>query len=104
MPLKVHDEALDQLWEIGARYAVRDMGRALRFERAYESALARIAADPTSHPLHHEALGPEVRYVRVARFPYLVLFRTSDPAETVVLAVLPVAGGPDRLRQAERRG
>ena len=68
-------------------------------------ALARIAADPTSLPLHPEAIGCRRRDTLALKgFPYLVLFRTSDPAETVVLSVLHVGSGPAAFRRAERRG
>ena len=104
MSLRPHPEANDEAWEIGTRYAVRDFGRAMRFDRALDEAFARIAANPTSHSLHPEANGPEVRYVTLTGFPYLVLYRTTDPAETVVLSVIHNASGPAVDRRAERRG
>ena len=104
MPYRIHPEADDEAWDVGARYAVRDIARGLRFDRVYRAAIARIAADPTSHPLHHMAAGPQVRYVPIAGFPHIVLFRTTDPAETVVIGVLHTGAGPAAFRRAERRG
>ena len=90
--------------EVTDYYLGRDWRKGLAFTAAYDDAVLRIAADPTSLPLHPDATGPEVRFKTIAGFPYLVLFRTADPAETVVLAVLHTAAGPARLRRAERRG
>ena len=104
MSLRRHPEAEDEAWEIGARYAVRDFARAMRFDRAFNEAVARIAADPTSLAKHPSATGPEIRYRKIAGFPYLVLYRTLDPAETVVLSVLHESAGAAQLRRAERRG
>ena len=111
MPLRRHPDAEDEVWLIGVGLAVHGMGRAIRFDRVFNAALSRIAADPTSHPLHHMAAGPQVRYVPIAGFPYLVLFRpylvlfrTTDPAETVVIGVLHTGAGPAAFRRAERRG
>lgn len=89
--------AVDYYVSVGWRIAVA-------FEDAFLVALTRIAADPGSLPLCLETGGSEVRFLKVRGFPYLVLFRTTDPADTVVLAVLHAAAGPDRYRSAERRG
>ena len=104
MSFRVRPEATDGAWEVGVRMSVHDVSRALRFDREWHAALARIAADPASLPLHPEATVPETRYLALSSFPYLVLFRTADPAETVVLAILHVGSGPAAFRRAERRG
>ena len=104
MPLRTRPEADENVREASHYYAGVDWRRSLAFVRAYDEAVRRIAADPASLPLHPEATGPDVRYVKLAGFPYVVLFRTADPAETVVLAVLHTAAGPGQYRRAERRG
>ena len=103
MPLRVCPEAKDEAWEIGVRMEVYDITRALRFDREWHAALIRIEPDPTSHPEHHMAVGPQVRYISLPGLPYIVLVRTTDPAETVVLSVLHNASGPALYRRAEGR-
>ena len=104
MPLKTDAGAERDLTEATDYYLGRDWRKGLAFTTAYDAAVLRIAADPTSLPLYPGATGPEVRFKTIAGFPYLVLFRTTDPAETVILAVLHTAAGSGRLRRAERRG
>ena len=108
MSFRVLEAAKDDAWEIGTRYAVHDMSKALRFSGAFDDAVARIAADPTSFPPHPEMTGPRERYV--AGFPHVVLFRTADPAGaadpagTVALGVVHTSAGPDAYRRVARRG
>ena len=104
MPLRVRPEADDAAWQIGCRYMVHDPTKGLKFGREWAAALGRIAADPTGLPEHHMATGPQVRYARITGFPYIILYRTTDPAETVVLDTLHVGSGPAAYRRAERRG
>ena len=104
MPLRTEPEALEEIDEAAACYGQFDWRKAAQVVAAYDAAVARIAADPTSLPLHHFAVGPAAGYVPLRGFPYLVLFRTADPAETVVLAVVHTAAGPGSYRRAERRG
>ena len=104
MPLRIRPEAKEQADEAVDYYAGLDWRIGVRFADAYDAAIARIAADPTSHSLHHVTIGPQVRFKKLDGFPYLVLFRTTDPAETVVLAVLHTGSGDERYHRAERRG
>ncbi|NNJ25048.1 type II toxin-antitoxin system RelE/ParE family toxin [Alienimonas chondri] len=103
MPLKTLDEAEDEFLETLRYYASQDWRTGHRFRRAYDTAIARIAADPTSLPWHHEAASDETRFKRIDGFPYLVLFTTVNPGGVVVLAVLHESAGPSRLSAAERR-
>ena len=75
----------------------------LEFLDAYDEALARITADPSSLPKFLEASSEQVRFKFVGRFPYLVLFSTADPARAVVFSVIHAAAGPGRIAKAERR-
>ena len=104
VPLRMEPDADREAIDVAAGYATRDWRKALAFTDAFDAARARIAADPTSLPLHPEAVGPEAPFKTVAGFPYLAPFRPTDPAETVVLAVLHTAAGPGGPRRAERRG
>ena len=101
MPLRIRPEADDEAE--AAMMSRSTVAKALEFDRAHRAAVARVRADPTALPLHPEATGPAVRYAKLAGFPYIVLFRTADPAETVALAVLHTAAGPTQYRRAEPR-
>ena len=100
---RIHGGADDDFAEIVTHYSGLNWKAARRFRDAHAEALDRVAADATSHALHPEMAGPEERYVPVRGFPYVVIFRTADPAETVVLAVLHTASGPGAYRRAARR-
>ena len=104
MPLRTDPNARRDLDEAADYYLARDWRLAQRLRDEYDAAVVRIAADPTSLPLHPEATGPDVRFKTIAGFPYLVLFRTSDSGETTILSVIHAAAGPGRFRRAERRG
>lgn len=56
-------------------YNARSSDTALRFVRAVDEALTRIAATPDALP---RILG-ENRYVRVTGFPYILVFRRAGP-------------------------
>ena len=74
-----------------------------RFLDELDAAVLRVAADPSSLPWFPQASSSDTRFKRVGRFPYLVLFSTADPAETVVFALIHDATGPRRIAAAERR-
>ncbi|QDT18025.1 type II toxin-antitoxin system RelE/ParE family toxin [Alienimonas californiensis] len=103
MPLRTLSIAKYEAADAADYYIDRDWRTGLAFRAAYDAAIARIAADPSSLPWHHLAASTATRYHRVGRFPYVVLFSVADPAETIVLAVLHTAAGPRRFAAAERR-
>ena len=63
-------------------YRQRDSSVAARFRDAVDSATNRIAADADSHP----ALSDDIRWVRVRRFPYILVFVRESPDSLLVLA------------------
>jgi plasmid stabilization system protein ParE len=69
-----------------------------RFRRAVKAGFQRIAASPASCPLAFDDL--DVRQLRIARFPYVILFRIS--AEIVVIeGLFHTSTDPDKwLRRA----
>ncbi len=104
MPLRTLSIARTEAADAAVYYGRRDRSTGIDFGRAYDAAVARIGADPTSLPWHHLAASSHTRYRKVGRFPYVVLFSVADPAETIVLAVLHTSAGPGRYAAAERRG
>ena len=103
MPPRYAPEALHGIDAAAAYYERFGWRVARRFRDALDAAAARLAADPTSHARHPAAVGPEVRFVPLKKFPYVLLCDTAvTPA--VVLSLLHTAAGPGRMRSAERRG
>jgi len=78
-------------------------GPADRFLDELDAAFARISVDPASLPWFPQASSGETRFKRVGQFPYLVLFSTADPAETIAFALIHDTAGPARIAAAERR-
>ncbi len=64
-------------------YGQRDNSVARRFRDAVDSATKRIAAEAESHPV----LADDIRWVRVRRFPYMLVFVRESPDSLLVLAV-----------------
>ena len=65
-----------------------------RVRASVRARFREIEADPLRFGFAFD----EVRFARVQRFPYLVLFRESDPF-VVVLGVLHAASDPRRWRR-----
>jgi len=75
-------------------YDERSNGLGDAFCAAVRSAVDVILDDPNRHP----EIGDGVRYRRVQRFPYLVLFAPTD-FEIVLLTVVHASQSPDRWRE-----
>ena len=103
MPLRNTADTDREATETAKYYAGQDWQLGLRFRTAYANARARLAPDPSRFPLHPEMPGPEERYVAIAGFPYVLIFRTG-PAETVILGVVHVGAGPAVYRRVAQRG
>ena len=63
-------------------YRERDTSVAGRFRDAVDSATDRIAADAESHPV----LVDDIRWVRVRKFPYMLVFVRESSDSLLVLA------------------
>jgi plasmid stabilization system protein ParE len=77
-------------------YVHRSARAGQRFQDEVEKAVERIAASPdrwSTFGLHH-------RWVRVARFPYVIYYQILDPSEVLIVAV---AHGRRRLGYWSRR-
>jgi plasmid stabilization system protein ParE len=64
-------------------YAARSAATAQRFKKAVDEAVRRIGDGPLSLP----KLSGDYRWVRVTRFPYMIVFRLRQPNDVVVVAV-----------------
>ena len=76
-------------------YVARSTEVAKRFHASVDRAVDRIAAQAESLP---RLLG-EYRYVRVGRFPYLLIFRQIAGKEIVILAVAHTSRRPGYWRR-----
>ena len=103
MPLSVLAEAEREAATAEAHYAAISPALGVRFVDELEDCLDRIDRGGSSYARHPGAAGPETRFLQLRSFPYLVLYSTADPAETVVFSVFHTASGPARLAAAERR-
>ena len=83
MIYQFHQEAESEHLETVAYYETRQVGLGASYLVEFESALDRVCEAPNRYPI---ARNPDIRHIRLMRFPYTVLFRES--AGTVqVLAV-----------------
>jgi plasmid stabilization system protein ParE len=75
-------------------YRERSAEVAERFSIAVDHAVSRIAKDIDTLPV----LTGQYRYVRVNRFPYILVFRLVDRDEVVVVAVAHTSRRPGYWR------
>ena len=80
MPVAFSARAISELNDVVDFYV--GCGQAGRFLAAVRTARARIAADPTSLPLDPNSTA--VRRIRVAGFPYDLLFKVPPSGPLVV--------------------
>lgn len=76
-------------------YAVRSASVAERFRIAVDRAVDRIAAEAEALPV----LSGQYRWVRVRRFPYLLIFRRQSPETIMIVAVAHTSRRPGYWRR-----
>jgi plasmid stabilization system protein ParE len=76
-------------------YRKRSESVAGRFRDAIDHAVSRVAKDPAALPL----LIKQYRYVRVPRFPYILVFRQLAPENVMILAVAHTSRRPGHWRR-----
>ena len=81
-PLELQPAVLAEAEEAAAWYAERDLRVATRFAEEIDTALDRIAEAPHRWPNYLHG----TRYVRLTRFPYLVVYR-EEPTRILVVAI-----------------
>ena len=72
--------AAGELRAAHAWYAARDPAVAARFLHNVDQSAGRIVADPDSHPIDRK----HFRWVRVRRFPYVLIFEHQEPGRVLV--------------------
>ncbi len=83
MSYQFHLDAEAEHLETVAYYETRQAGLGASYLAEFESALEGVCEAPNRYPIERE---PDIRRIRLRRFPFTVLFRESE--ETVqVLAV-----------------
>jgi len=88
-PVRFHPAARSELLQSARFYESQCPGLGRRFGRAVRAALQRIK----ERPMLYRAINGDVRFCRVFRFPYAVMYRTT--ADSIqVLAVMPLHRRP----------
>ena len=75
-------------------YADRAIEAAEKFRVAVDQAVSRISSESESLP----RLGPVYRWVRVRRFPYVLIFRARSQESIMVMAVAHTSRRPGYWR------
>lgn len=84
MRVRFHPLATKELQEAEAWYAARIPEAAPRFRDGVLNAAASIAQDRATHPIGRS----KFRYVRVARFPYRLIYFFDGESTALVVAVM----------------
>ena len=83
MSYQFHPEAEAEYLEAVAYYEQRQPGLGASFLAEFESALAQVCEAPNRYPVERK---PDIRRIRLTRFPFAILFRESE-GSVQVLAV-----------------
>lgn len=83
MIVRFHRLARRELRASHAWYRQRDTNAAEKFLAGVDDAIARVEADPDSHPIER---GP-YRWVRIRQFPYRLIFERHGIDTIFVIAV-----------------
>lgn len=92
--VELHRLAARELRAVHARYLAASPDVARRFLDAFDAAVARIRAEPETHPIERR----NFRWVRVRRFPYRHIFESTSPDAVLVLAVAHTSRRPGYWR------
>ena len=75
MAYKFHQEAESEHLETVVYYETQQAGLGASYLAEFESALVRVCESPNRYQIEGE---PDIRRIKLMRFPYTVLFRESD--------------------------
>lgn len=81
--IEFHHRALDELRQAHIWYRARSPRAADRFLEQVDRAVNRLAVDPAAQA----KLGPAYHYVRISRFPFVLIYRTRSEGDVFVVAV-----------------
>jgi hypothetical protein len=95
LELRFHPRVVSDLDEAIAWYEERSEGLGESFQAAVNARFDEILVSPKLFPRAYSDL--DFRFARLARFPYLVLFRVSEES-LLVLGVFHAASDPAKWR------
>ena len=78
-----HPLAVAELRQALRWYHTKSPRTARRFFEQIQSAIGRLAADPSSYPL----IRPGFHYVRVSKFPFVLVYQIRSEKDVFVAAV-----------------
>ena len=81
--MEFHHRALDELRQAQLWYRTKSVQSAERFFGQVSRALDRVLADPASQP----AIGRGFHYVRVRKFPFILVYRIRSEGNVFIVAV-----------------
>ena len=81
--IEFHVLALRELRQAQAWYREKSVQAAERFFQQTCNAMERISLDPASHAV----IGRNLHYVRISRFPFVLIYRIRSQNEAFVIAV-----------------
>lgn len=81
--IEFHPLALQELRRAQAWYRDKSLQAAERFFEKTSRTIDRILSDPASHA----PIGRNSRYVRIARFPYVLIYRVRHEKDVYMIAV-----------------
>ena len=81
--INFHRLAAQEFRQARTYYARRSRRAVLRFIQAMDAALQQIALNPERWPLYDD----RHRWVRIRKFPYLLIFRPTGADQVTVVAV-----------------
>lgn len=93
--VRFHRLAAKEMRAAYSWYAARNADAANRFLIAVERAILRIQKDPDSFPIEIQA----IRWIRVSRFSYRLVFERIDAAEVMIIAVAHTSRRPRYWRR-----
>ncbi len=81
--IEFHELALVELRQAQAWYRGKSQGVAERFFRQTRRAVERLLIDPASQPV----IGRGCHYLRISRFPFVLIYRVRSHDDVFVIAV-----------------
>lgn len=83
MIITFHRLAAEEFRQARSWYVRRSRAAALRFIQATDTALRQIEEDPERRPLYND----RHRWIKIKKFPYLLVFRPAGEGRLTVVAV-----------------
>jgi plasmid stabilization system protein ParE len=95
-PLRFTRWVADDIHQALARYDAKSVNLGNRFRDAVESGFDLVERNPDLFPFAFADLN--VRFYRLRRFPYLILYQ-ARPTTVLIVGVVHAASDPERMRR-----